>query len=48
LIADLPVKSKKQAVKRRWFYYIVPEFENKLGLNQRVAKIFGIASFNSP
>lgn len=38
LIGDLPVKSKKQTVKRRWFYYIVPEFENKFGLNQRLEK----------
>jgi A/G-specific adenine glycosylase len=35
LTEALPVKSKKQNVKRRWFYYIVPEFENMLGLNRR-------------
>ena len=38
LIGDLPIKAKKQTVKKRWFYYIVPEFENKLGLNQRLEK----------
>ena len=38
LIEKLPVKSKKQTVKKRWFYYIVPEFENRLGVNQRSEK----------
>jgi A/G-specific adenine glycosylase len=38
LIEELPIKSKKQSVKERWFYYIVAEFESKFGVNQRSEK----------
>ena len=37
-IEELPIKSKKLAVKKRWFYYIVPEFQGKFGIIQRLEK----------
>lgn len=37
-IEELPIKSKKLTIKERWFYYIVPEFQGKFGIIQRLEK----------
>lgn len=37
-ITSLPVKLKKTAVKKRWFYYFVLRSENKIAVQQRVEK----------
>jgi A/G-specific adenine glycosylase len=37
-IEELPVRTKKQIVTKRWFYFLIPEFEKKLGINQRIEK----------
>lgn len=37
-IKDLPVKQKKIAIKRRWFYYLVLENDKKVALQQRTKK----------
>ena len=37
-INELPVKEKKISIKKRWFYYLVIEHENKIAIQQRLAK----------
>lgn len=37
-INELPVKAKKTAVRKRWFYYLVLEKEGKLAIQQRTGK----------
>ena len=37
-IGELPVKGKKISIKKRWFYYIVIEYKNRIAIRQRVAK----------
>ncbi len=38
LISELPVKSKKIAIKNRFFYYFLMEEKNKIALHQRTEK----------
>ena len=38
LVETLPVKGKKAPVKKRWFYYIVLEHNNKVAIRKRVEK----------
>jgi len=35
---QLPVKEKKITIKKRWFYYLVVEHDNKIAIRQRTAK----------
>lgn len=37
-IDQLPVKEKKITKKRRWFYYLIMEHENKIAIRQRTEK----------
>ena len=37
-VNELPVKKKKISIKRRWFYYLEIEYENKRGIQQRTGK----------
>jgi len=37
-VLELPVKKKKSAIQNRWFYYIVPEYNGKIGIHQRNGK----------
>ena len=37
-INELPVKEKKISIKKRWFYYLVIEHENKMAIRQRTGK----------
>ena len=37
-INELPVKEKKISIKKRWFYYLVIEHENKIAIQQRLGK----------
>jgi len=37
-INELPVKEKKISIKKRWFYYLVIEHENKTAIRQRISK----------
>jgi len=34
----LPVKEKKISIKKRWFYYLVLEYKNKIVIRQRTTK----------
>lgn len=38
MIAELPIKEKKIAVRKRWFYYIVMEYNNEVAIVQRKGK----------
>ena len=37
-ITELPVKEKKIAIKKRWFYYVVMEYKNEVAITQRIGK----------
>jgi A/G-specific adenine glycosylase len=37
-IYELPVKEKKVAIRKRWFYYLLLEYENEILIHQRTAK----------
>jgi A/G-specific adenine glycosylase len=37
-IEELPVKKKKIVIKKRWFYYLVLNFKNKIAITQRVKR----------
>lgn len=37
-VNTLPVKEKKITIKKRWFYYIVPEYRNKTAIKLRTAR----------
>lgn len=37
-INELPVKKKKNMIRKRWFYYLVIEHENKIAIRQRIEK----------
>ncbi len=37
-INELPVKEKKTSIRKRWFYYLVPEYQNKIAIRRRVEK----------
>lgn len=37
-IKELPVKEKKITIKKRWFYYLVIEYDNKTAIRQRIEK----------
>lgn len=37
-VNTLPVKEKKISIKKRWFYYLVLEYNNKIAICQRTAK----------
>jgi A/G-specific adenine glycosylase len=37
-IKELPVKDKKIKIKKRWFYYLVIEYDNKTAIRQRIEK----------
>jgi A/G-specific adenine glycosylase len=37
-INKLPVKEKKISIKKRWLYYLVIEYENKIAIQQRTSK----------
>jgi len=37
-INELPVKEKKISIKKRWFYYLVIEHDNKTAIRQRISK----------
>lgn len=36
--AELPVKEKKIAIRKRWFYYLVAEYRGRIAIRQRVGK----------
>ena len=38
MINILPVKQKKPAIKKRWFYYLVIEYGNSVAIQQRIEK----------
>lgn len=38
IIADLPIKEKKITIKKRWFYYVIMEFNNEVAITQRKGK----------
>ena len=38
MINVLPVKQKKPAIKKRWFYYLVIEYGNSVAIQQRIEK----------
>ncbi len=37
-INELPVKAKKAGIRKRWFYFLVIEHENKTAIRQRMSK----------
>ncbi|MGZ8559080.1 MAG: NUDIX domain-containing protein, partial [Chitinophagaceae bacterium] len=37
-INELPVKEKKISIRKRWFYYLILEHENKIAVQQRTGK----------
>ena len=37
-VNKLPVKEKKVRIKKRWFYYLVAEYKNKIAIQQRTGK----------
>lgn len=37
-INELPVKGKKISIRKRWFYYLIIEHENKIAVQQRMGK----------
>ena len=37
-VAALPVKEKKITIRKRWFWYLVPEYKNETAILQRTAK----------
>lgn len=37
-INELPVKEKKISIRKRWFYYLIVEYENKIAIRQRITK----------
>ncbi len=37
-ISKLPVKEKKITIRKRWFYYLVLEYDNKIAIRQRTEK----------
>ncbi len=37
-VSELPVKEKNISVKKRWFYYLVMQQENKIAIRQRTGK----------
>ena len=37
-VNQLPVKDKKLSIKKRWFYYLVIEHDNKIAIQQRTSK----------
>lgn len=37
-VNDLPVKEKKIRIRKRWFYYLVIEYKNKIAIRQRMGK----------
>ncbi len=37
-VNELPVKKRKINIRKRWFYYLVPEFENKIAIRRRTGK----------
>jgi A/G-specific adenine glycosylase len=37
-INELPVKEKKITIRKRWFYYLVPEFKKEIVIRQRTGK----------
>lgn len=37
-INELPVKEKKTSVRKRWFYYLVLKYENKIAIRRRTEK----------
>jgi A/G-specific adenine glycosylase len=37
-INELPVKEKKISIKKRWFYYLVMEYDNETAIRQRTGK----------
>ena len=38
MINILPIKQKKPAIKKRWFYYLVLEYGNSIAIRQRIQK----------
>lgn len=37
-VNELPVKEKKTSIRKRWFYYLVLEYEDKIAIRQRIDK----------
>lgn len=37
-VNELPVKQKKIQIRKRWFYYVVPEYKNSIAIRQRTGK----------
>ncbi len=37
-INELPVKQKKIKIKKRWFYYLIPEYKGEMAICQRTGK----------
>ena len=37
-VNELPIKKKKNSIKKRWFYYLVIEYKNEIAIRQRTEK----------
>jgi A/G-specific adenine glycosylase len=37
-VNELPVKEKKTLIRKRWFYYLVPEYQQEIAICQRMEK----------
>lgn len=37
-VNELPVKKKKIIIRKRWFYYLILEYKNKIAIRQRIDK----------
>lgn len=47
-VDSLPVKEKKIAIKKRWFYYLVPDYKGTVALRQRMKKDIWQGLFEFP
>lgn len=47
-VNELPVKEKKISIRKRWFYYLVLEYRNKIALRRRTAKDIWLDLYEFP
>jgi A/G-specific adenine glycosylase len=44
----LPVKEKKISIKKRWFYYLILQYKNKIAIRQRTTKDIWLSLYEFP
>jgi len=47
-INEFPVKEKKITIRKRWFYYLVPEYKNEILIQQRMGKDIWLHLYEFP